>query len=210
MKFILTDVEGTTTSISFVHQTLFPFAKKRLKDFVKKHAGNKDIQEIMATTNVEELLHWIDIDKKEPVLKTLQGYIWDEGYKSGDLKGHVYPDVLPALKKWKENALDIGVYSSGSVKAQQLIFEYSIDGNLRPYFSHHFDTAVGHKREMMSYSKIAKELKLAPHDILFLSDIKEELDAARNAGMKTIQLARQDDVIIGDHQVVRSFSEINI
>lgn len=210
MKYILTDVEGTTTSISFVHETLFPFAKERLKSFVEENAGKKEIQDILSGTSVPELLHWIDIDKKEPALKNLQGYIWEEGYASGQIKGHVYPDVLPALKKWQEAGLGLGVYSSGSVKAQHLIFEFSTAGNLRPYFSHHFDTAVGHKREAQSYTNIAQKLQIAPKDILFLSDIKEELDAARSAGMQTIQLVRQDDVILGDHPTVRNFSEIKI
>lgn len=208
MKFILTDVEGTTTSISFVHDVLFPFAKERLANFVQENSSKKEIKEILSGTSVEELLHWIDIDKKEPALKNLQGHIWEEGYILGQIKGHVYPDVLPALKKWKEAGIGLGVYSSGSVKAQHLIFEFSSEGNLRPYFSHHFDTGVGHKRETQSYVNIAKKLQLNPQDILFLSDIKEELDAARNAGMKTIQLVRQDDVVLGDHKSVRNFSEI--
>ncbi len=210
MKFILTDVEGTTTSISFVHNTLFPFAKERLKEFVEKNSGKKEIQDILAKTSVPELLHWIEIDKKEPLLKNLQGYIWDEGYRSGEIKGHVYPDVLPALQKWKEAGIGLGVYSSGSVKAQHLIFEFSSAGNLRPFFTHHFDTAVGHKREVQSYINITHELKLAPEDVLFLSDIKEELDAARSAGMKTIQLVRQDDVVTGDHPTVTNFSDITV
>lgn len=208
MKFILTDVEGTTTSISFVHDVLFPFAKERLASFVQENSGKKEIKEILSGTSVEELLHWIDIDKKEPALKNLQGHIWEEGYVLGQIKGHVYSDVLPALKKWKEAGIGLGVYSSGSVKAQHLIFEFSTAGNLRPYFSHHFDTGVGHKRETQSYVNIADKLQFPPQDILFLSDIKEELDAARKAGMKTIQLVRQDDVVVGDHKTVRNFSEI--
>lgn len=115
-----------------------------------------------------------------------------------------------ALKKWQDAGLSLGVYSSGSVKAQHLIFEFSTEGNLRPYFSQHFDTAVGHKRETTSYSNIANLLKLDPSDILFLSDIKEELDAARLVGMRTIQLVRQNDVIVGDHKTVTSFSEIDL
>lgn len=224
MKYILTDVEGTTTSISFVHETLFPFAKENLKRFVANNANKTDVQEILKQTKhtaLEEdqkelnddeacdlLLYWIKTDRKHSALKNLQGLIWEEGYASGEIKGHVYKDVPMALKTWKDAGLTLGVYSSGSVKAQHLIFEFSTEGNLRPYFSNHFDTAVGHKRETASYSNIANLLKLNPADILFLSDIKEELDAARNAGMKTTQLVRQQDVVLGDHTTVTNFNEI--
>ena len=226
MKYILTDVEGTTTSISFVHQTLFPYAFERLKSFVTSHSDKAAVQEIIRQTketakeegqdNITNtqasdlLLEWIKTDRKHPALKNLQGLIWEQGYASGEIKGHVYKDVPQSLKKWSEAGLTLGVYSSGSVKAQHLIFEFSTEGNLRPFFSNHFDTAVGHKRESKSYSNIANELKLSPQDILFLSDIKEELDAARSIGMKTIQLVRQADVVIGDHQTAKDFSEIKI
>lgn len=226
MKYILTDVEGTTTSISFVHETLFPYAYENLKRFVAANINKSDVQDVLKQTKktaLEEdkkefnddeacdlLLHWIKTDRKHAALKNLQGLIWEEGYASGEIKGHVYKDVPEALKTWKDAGLTLGVYSSGSVKAQHLIFEFSTEGNLRPYFSNHFDTAVGHKRETASYLNIANLLTLDPSEILFLSDIKEELDAARTAGMKTIQLVRQNDVVIGDHKTVTSFSEIKI
>jgi enolase-phosphatase E1 len=226
MKYILMDVEGTTSSISFVHEILFPFAKERLKTFIQKKFSKIEIQDILIqtknTSQVETqaiinddqacdlLIHWIETDRKHPALKALQGLIWEEGYTKGEIKGHVYQDVLPALKVWKEKGITLGVYSSGSVKAQHLIFEYSTEGNLRPYFSNHFDTGVGHKREMASYLNIVKQLNIASEEILFLSDIKEELDAARMARMKTIQLVRLDDVVLGNHQTVTSFSEIKL
>ena len=224
MKYILTDVEGTTTSISFVHETLFPFAQKNIKNFVANNSDMTEVRDILnqtKKTSLDEdnkelsddeacdlLIHWIKTDRKHPALKNLQGLIWEEGYASGEIKGHIYKDVPKALKAWQDAGFTLGVYSSGSVKAQHLIFEFSTAGNLRPYFSNHFDTAVGHKRETASYINIANLLKLDPADILFLSDIKEELDAARLAKMKTIQLVRQDDVVIGDHKTVKSFSEI--
>ena len=226
MKFILMDVEGTTTSISFVHEVLFPFAKEKIQSFV---LGNLDDSEVRSSLElvkkdalaeglgnlsdeecIDLLLKWIKEDRKHFALKTLQGLIWDEGYKSGVIKGHVYDDVLPCFKKWTEAGVTLGIYSSGSVKAQHLIFEYSTAGNLRAYLSAHFDTKVGHKREVPSYATIAKELGLDPSEILFLSDIKEELDAAREAGMKTTQLLRDENVIIGDHPTVKDFFEVNI
>jgi enolase-phosphatase E1 len=224
MKYILTDIEGTTTSISFVHDTLFPFAKKKLTAFIANNLDNSEVQNILDQTKntafeenqkiinndeaCELLLDWITIDRKHPALKNLQGLIWEEGYRSGAIKGHIYKDVLPALKAWTKKGLTLGVYSSGSVKAQHLIFEFSIEGNLKPYFKNNFDTAIGHKREVDSYVKIASQLGLLPEEILFLSDIKEELDAASAAGLKTIQLVRQPNVIIGDHKTVSNFGAI--
>lgn len=226
MKYIITDVEGTTTSISFVHETLFPFAKKRLCSFLSENADkdyvrqalDQTIQTVKEENNVliddqkatETLMSWIESDRKHPALKSLQGYIWEEGYRSGEIQGHVYDDVLPALKKWSAAGILLGVYSSGSVKAQHLIFEFSNQGNLRPYFTAYFDTRIGHKREVASYENIAKELKCNPSDILFLSDIKEELDAAQAIGIKTIQLVRQSDVVLGNHKQVKDFSEITL
>ncbi|MBC7712238.1 MAG: acireductone synthase [Rhizobacter sp.] len=224
MIYILTDVEGTTTSISFVHNTLFPFAKERLKSFIARKSGDDEVQNILAQTKktaLEEnqknlndneasdlLIHWIDTDRKHPALKNLQGLIWEEGYNSGEIKGHVYKDVPSALENWKKQGLILGVYSSGSVQAQKLIFGFSTEGNLQPFFTNNFDTAVGNKREVSSYANIVEQLKIPAKEILFLSDIKEELDAARTAGMQTIQLVRQNDVVIGDHKTAKDFTEI--
>lgn len=226
IKYIITDVEGTTTSINFVHQTLFPFAKDNLVSFCQKNSDKDFVKSAIAETKrtvkeeenidisdseaLEKLLYWISSDRKHPALKSLQGHIWEEGYTSGEIKGHVYEDVLPALKAWTDSGIKVGVYSSGSVKAQHLIYEFSEKGNLRPYFSFHFDTKVGHKREVSSYVNILKELNAKAEETLFLSDIKEELDAAREVGIQTIQLIRQDDVIIGDHQQVQNFSQIQL
>lgn len=224
MKYILTDVEGTTTSISFVHEVLFPYATFKLRSFVYKSLDNPEVKKILEETvktareesdksiNMDEacdlLLFWIKTDRKHPALKNLQGLIWEEGYASREIKGHVYADVPKALATWKQNGITLGVYSSGSVKAQHLIFEYSEAGNLRPFFSQYFDTAIGHKKEVSSYANIAKELKLNPSVILFLSDIKEELDAARESGMITTQLLRLDNVVLGDHPLARDFFEV--
>lgn len=226
MTYILTDIEGTTTSISFVHDVLFPYSQKRIKDFVLTNLDSKDVQDALSQTretaktedkkenisNVEAcdyLLKWIKEDRKHPALKALQGHIWQEGYEKGEVVAHVYSDVPKTLKKWKEQGHLVGVYSSGSVKAQHLLFKYSEAGDLLPIFSHHFDTKVGHKREVASYQEISKQLGISPSSILFLSDIKEELDAARSAGMRTTQLVRQNDVIVGDHPTAKSFEEIN-
>ena len=226
MSYILTDIEGTTTSISFVHDVLFPYARERMLTYLQtnEHAEHvqKAFEQIKETViqeglkvpaNVSEysvqLIEWIDADRKHPALKALQGYIWESGYRSGHVIAHVYPEVPSKLKEWKDQGHTLGVYSSGSVKAQHLLFEFTSFGNLLPLFSNHFDTKVGHKREIGSYARIAKELNLSPEKILFLSDIKEELDAARSAGMRTTQLVRQNDVVIGDHPTAKSFADIN-
>lgn len=224
MKFILTDIEGTTTSISFVHDELFPYSKERMSEFLKQNSQKPEIikcidqvketvlneqNKILTNAEVsEQLIEWINLDRKHPALKELQGLVWEKGYESGEIKGHVYEDVMPALKKWKDNGITLAIYSSGSVKAQKLLFQYSTKGNLLSYFSHQFDTAVGNKREALSYKKIASELNCLASDILFLSDIKEELDAASEAGMQTIQLVRDEQVITGNHPKAKNFSSI--
>lgn len=226
MKYILMDVEGTTTSISFVHDVLFPYSKKYLKQFLVSHQSLEEIQKIIKDTKetvkaeehrelqidevIEQLLLWIETDRKHPALKSLQGFIWKEGYESGELKGHIYPEVKECFQAWKKAELQLGIYSSGSVEAQKLLFRYSIEGDLTHFLSHHFDTHIGHKREVNSYSRIAEELQFEARDILFLSDIKEELDAAKLAGFKTIQLIRTPPLENQGHPQVLNFLGINI
>lgn len=225
MKYILMDVEGTTTSISFVHDVLFPYSAERLKSYVEKHQSDPNIQEVLLKTQstvreeedlnlnrealVEKLLEWIRIDRKHSALKKLQGLIWHEGYASGEIKGHVYEEVPAALKSWKAAGLELGIYSSGSVEAQRSLFGHSLFGDLNSLFSHNFDTAVGGKREVQSYKNILETLKHLPQDVLFLSDITEELDAAKAAGMQTIQLVRGEAVPDSNHKQVKNFSEIS-
>lgn len=224
MKYILMDVEGTTTSISFVHDTLFPYSTKRLKDYIESHLSSPSVQEVLLKTQstvreeedinlnrealVEKLLEWIRIDRKHGALKKLQGLIWNEGYTKGDIKGHVYEDVPPVLNEWKTQGLELGIYSSGSVEAQKDLFGHSVYGDLAPLFSHHFDTEVGAKREAQSYKNILEILNVKPEDVLFLSDITEELDAAKSAGMQTMQIVRGEAVNGSSHKQVKSFSEI--
>jgi enolase-phosphatase E1 len=158
---------------------------------------------------IEQLLKWSLEDKKITPLKTLQGILWEAGYKSGEIKGHVYPDVAAALKIWKSNGIKLGVFSSGSVAAQKLIFGYSESGDLTSYFSAYFDTKTGGKRETETYAKIAEILKTSPNEILFLSDIVEELQAAREANFQTIQLVRPGNKANWEKSVI-DFSEITL
>ena len=205
IRFVLTDIEGTTTSISFVYDKLFPYFRSniaKLKDLTHLDEVKNAFSEVIAiakqegktisTTDeiIQQLEEWSLADKKITPLKTVQGVLWKEAYLSGEILGHVYEDVAPALEKWKLNGIDLGVFSSGSIAAQKLIFGYSESGDLTPYFSAYFDTTTGGKREVETYNKIAKELQISAEQILFLSDIKEELEAAKESGFQTIQLVR--------------------
>lgn len=205
-RYILTDIEGTTSSISFVAEELFPYFRNNISSLLElkenpivKEAFEQTVQlaktedgETLSTDReiIEKLHQWSVEDRKITPLKTLQGVLWDKGYQDGTLKGHVYPEVAACLKKWKEDGINLGVFSSGSVPAQKLIFGYSVSGDLTPYFSNYFDTNTGGKRESETYAKIAAILNLNPAEILFLSDIVEELQAADSKGFQTIQLVR--------------------
>lgn len=206
-KLFLFDVEGTTTDINFVHKVLFPYAKEHLEKYVLNHQTHpvvvKAIESVRETVQQEEglnlglheviakLQEWIKTDRKHGALKEIQGQIWDVGYSKGDFQGHVYPDVKPFFKKILSEGKQVGIYSSGSVHAQKLIFGFSIEGDLTPMISHYFDTKVGGKREKSSYENIAAATKLNPNDIHFFSDIPEELEAAEAAGMTVTQLLRE-------------------
>jgi len=202
IKAIVTDIEGTTSSIDFVHRTLFPYAKARIRDFVVRHAAEPEIARELAevariegrTLSAEEagrvLEKWIDEDRKLTPLKALQGLIWREGYQAGELSGHVYPDTPDHLRRWHGRGIRLYIYSSGSEEAQRLIFGHSDAGDLTPLFSGYFDTRIGGKREAASYRTILESIGLPGDAVLFLSDVGEELDAAREAGMQTCQLIR--------------------
>ncbi|HVI26850.1 MAG TPA: acireductone synthase [Xanthomonadaceae bacterium] len=202
---ILTDIEGTTSSISFVKDVLFPYARRELPRFVRAHGDAPEVRrwlDAVAAENgglcqddmiVETLQGWIDQDRKHTALKALQGLLWREGYERGDYRAHMYPDAAEALRRWHAAGHPIAVYSSGSVPAQKLFFGHSEAGDLSPLVSAWFDTEVGHKRDADSYRRIAEALGRAPSTILFLSDVVEELDAAREAGLRTVLLDRRDD-----------------
>ncbi|MBS0487558.1 MAG: acireductone synthase [Proteobacteria bacterium] len=223
IRAILTDIEGTTSSISFVKDVLFPFARERLPAFIETHADKPEVQHwlheaakeagiIYAEREeiIELLQRWIDEDRKATPLKALQGMIWDEGYRDGSFKAHVYPEVAAKLREWKTQGIDLYVYSSGSVAAQKLFFGFSEAGDLTPLFSGYFDTETGPKREAESYRRIASAINWPASEILFLSDIAEELDAARATGMRTTQLARPPATcpVSGAHPCVHDFNAV--
>jgi len=206
IKTIVTDIEGTTSSLSFVKDVLFPYSRARMAEFVRAHAlepaVRHELDEVRRLSGknlteaevIEQLLRWIAEDKKITPLKSLQGMIWEDGYKKGDFKGHMYEDAVRHLQKWKQAGIRLYVFYSGSVQAQKLMFAKTKNGDLTPLFSGYFDTNIGNKREADSYRKIAAAIGSAPDDILFLSDIREELDAAQAAGMQTICLVRDEAI----------------
>lgn len=233
MNAILLDIEGTTTPIDFVHKTLFPFARGKMRDFVRsrgleiqpeiaqlrgEHAEdfNKgDYREIFDESyddSVSAYLQFlIDIDRKSTPLKSIQGKIWQKGYESGELVSQVFNDVPAAFKNWKGSNMKIAIYSSGSVLAQKLIFKYSNHGDLTQFIDAYFDTNTGHKREAESYRKISNELSEKPEDILFISDIVEELDAAFDAGLRTTLAIRKGNKEIAgktNHIKIENFGDL--
>jgi enolase-phosphatase E1 len=224
---VLTDIEGTTSKISFVKDVLFPYARRELPRFVRERGDDPEVRhwlDAVAVENggmcddamiVEILQGWIIEDRKHTALKALQGMVWEDGYRSGKLIAPIYPDATEALQRWHDAGHTLAVYSSGSVAAQKLFFGYSDAGDLTPLFTAFFDTEVGHKRDADSYRLIADRLNHRPENILFLSDAIEELDAARNARMRTVLVDRREDYpgprsgdATHDHSRVESFAEI--
>ena len=224
IRAIVTDIEGTTSSLSFVKDVLFPYARAHMAAFVREHAQDPDVALQLEAVRreagdaalkqeavIEQLIVWIDQDRKITPLKALQGMIWEEGYRRGDFQGHVYPDAARTLRDWNARGLDLYVYSSGSVQAQKLLFGHTGFGDLTPLFAGYFDTNVGGKLEVGSYRAIAMSIGLVPAEILFLSDVCAELDAAAAAGCRTRWLVRGG---VPDpnaaHLQVRDFGDITI
>jgi len=194
-RAILTDIEGTTSSIAFVAETLFPYARARLPAFVAAHPDETapilaEVAAMEPGDPVATLTRWIDEDRKATPLKTLQGMIWAEGYHERAFTGHIYPDAVAALRRWHDAGTALYVFSSGSVAAQKLLFGHSDAGDLTPLFSGYFDTTTGPKREAASYQAIADAIGLAANEILFLSDTPQEIAAAREAGLSALLIDR--------------------
>lgn len=219
-KAILLDIEGTTTPIDFVHGTLFPFALARVGRYVESHFGelHDEINRLVDEHSHDStytvpldptepgsvsayLEYLIGQDRKSTPLKSIQGKIWRAGYESGELNSVVFEDVFPAFERWHKADKTIAIYSSGSVLAQQLLFRHTGRGDLTKFISNYFDTSVGAKRDSESYTNIANELKLDAKDILFISDILAELDAARTAGYQTALSVRE-----GNAEIVEDFT----
>lgn len=217
---IVTDIEGTTSSISHVHDVLFPYSRARLADWVRLPSAAEVVRETRKVAerpdaDLDEvtaiLRGWLDADVKIAPLKTLQGLIWEHGYRSGELTAHVYDDVPPALTRWTEAGIPLYVYSSGSELAQRLWFEHTQYGDLLGHFAGHFDTvSAGPKKAAESYEVIAKALDADPSEITFLSDVAAELDAAASAGWRTVGVSRPEDGSpdVGAHRMITTFAQL--
>lgn len=233
IKAILLDIEGTTTPIDFVHKTLFPFAKEKIGEFVQasfseiqneisqlKTEYKKDFSEQIYGRNFKEdspesiadyLKFLIEVDRKSTPLKSLQGKIWQKGYESGELASVMFADVSGAFERWKSENKTIAIYSSGSVLAQKLIFKYSNFGDLSGFIDDYFDTNVGQKRQAESYQAIADALSFPAENLAFVSDVVEELDAAKKIGVHTFLSIREGNAPVEKqtkHRTIHSFDEI--
>lgn len=224
---VLLDIEGTTTPVEFVHTTLFGYARAHVQEFLERHEADPDVQtdiELLRAEHAAEspppnppmasvsaYVHWLmDHDRKSTSLKSLQGKIWAEGYRRGELRGEVYPDVPPALTRWRNAGRDIAIFSSGSIQAQRDLFATTPAGDLTPHIRAYFDTTTGAKTALQSYVRIAAALERSPADVLFISDVAAELDAARGAGMLTTLCGRRPDEEPPEsaHPVIHTFDGI--
>lgn len=206
-RAIVMDIEGTTSAARFVYDVLFPYAREHMAEWVTEHrddpATAAAVAEVAADLGVpaadteavvSQLVRWIDEDVKAAPLKTIQGLIWAQGYARGDLTSHVFDDVVPALEAWRGEGLTLAIYSSGSVAAQRSLFAHSPHGDLNGLIAANFDiTTAGPKREAESYRRIAEAMAVDPTELLFLSDIQAELDAAREAGWQVVGLLREGE-----------------
>jgi enolase-phosphatase E1 len=237
VQAILLDIEGTTTPIAFVAEVLFPYARRHLREYLDQHASLGDDDALFDQFRKEWELDrdkgapaWVDVpsasrlesvaaysdwlmdrDRKSTALKTLQGRIWEQGYARGELVGEVFADVPPALERWRGRGIRIGIFSSGSVLAQKLLFRHSLAGDLTAPLQWYFDTTTGAKADRESYHRIAAIMAIPPGAILFVSDVVRELDAARSAGMRTALSIRRGNESPPDqsHAMIRSFDELD-
>ncbi len=228
VRGVVLDIEGTTTPVSFVYDVLFPYARERLGEFLSAHANDAVVRDALRRLESEWLadtegsavppfdlvsakhyLEWLmDRDRKSTALKVIQGEIWRGGFETGVLRGDVYPDVKPALERWRAAGRTIAIYSSGSSAAQRLLFRHSTRGDLTPLLDAYFDTTVGPKRSTESYVAIASGLQLRANELLFISDVDAELVAAGAAGLHTRLCVRGDTSPATSSRIIRSFDEL--
>jgi len=224
-RAFLLDIEGTTTPIAFVHEVLFPFARRHFHTFLQQHTDvDADVRKLseehakdVSAGNepadlVEPYIYWLmDRDRKSPALKSLQGKIWEQGYRNGSLLSTVFDDVPRAFHRWTQEGLTINIFSSGSVLAQQLLFRFTNAGDLTSLISQYFDTSVGKKADCFSYETIANTLQLPTSEVHFLSDVVAELDAAAEVGMTTslsVRPGNPPQESRNTHRVITSFDQV--
>ena len=234
ISHVLLDIEGTTCPVSFVAGTLFPYAAKHLESFVNSHKGKPAVGELLSSAeetwkqdnNLEaqqllaqpgaDVIAYLQLlikqDRKLTELKDLQGLLWAQGYASGDLKGPLFIDVVPALRRWNQQGAVLAVYSSGSVAAQQLLYGHSTDGDLRSLFSHWFDTKTGAKQDDASYRAISQAMGVDSSKVLFISDSLLECEAAHTAEMQVLFSDREGNPgrDNGSFERIRSFEDLQL
>ena len=227
-RAVVLDIEGTTTPVEFVYDVLFPFARAHVAEYLE-HERSSEACRAAARLLADErranrargesppkaladYVDWlIERDKKSRGLKALQGLIWQEGYRTGELSGELFDDVAPALERWRTRGLKIYIYSSGSVLAQRCLFQTTIAGDVTNLLSGYFDTTVGPKTSSDSYRTILRGVAAAPTQALFVSDAPAELDAAQIAGLRTALCDRHSGlptVGVVSHPVIHSFDDI--
>jgi enolase-phosphatase E1 len=238
-RCVLLDIEGTVADVRFVYDVMFPFVRRQVTGFLESHWDDDSVQTALrnvacesglasaddpwreselgrsnAIANAVDAVHQLmDQDSKTTGLKALQGRIWESGFRSGALRSELFPDVVPALQKWKSAGVELRIYSSGSILAQRLFFGHTIYGDLTPMFVAHYDTTIGNKKEAASYQRIAEDCKLAPTDILFLSDVAAELVAATQAGMQSLACVRPHNAPLPESYqgpTLKSFDSLEI
>lgn len=234
---VLLDIEGTTSSISFVYDVMFPFARRELDrylvaaantnelketaDLLAKDVGFGSLREWLGTEEPREALPAIsrevirlmDADVKATGLKQLQGLIWRDGFERGELRSHVFEDVPECLRRWHELHIDVRIYSSGSIAAQRLFFKHTTAGDLTTYLHGHYDTTTGPKHSTESYRRIADEYSCDVSRIVFVSDVVAELSAARQAGLGTYLAIRPGNRPVEDaegHLTTCDFQELPV
>jgi enolase-phosphatase E1 len=228
VRGILLDIEGTTTPIAFVHDVLFTYARDHLRNFLDNYSDKEEVRADIALLrdeladdvnnnrnpppDIPDYIEWlIALDRKSTGLKSLQGKIWREGYLNGTLKSQVFADVAPAFERWRQRGLSINIFSSGSVLAQKLLFAHTETGDLTRFIDDYFDTNVGKKGDAESYRRIAEKMKLPADEILFVSDVIDELNAANEARMKVLLSIREGNALqdnVKQYPEVKSFDQI--
>jgi enolase-phosphatase E1 len=230
-EIVLLDIEGTTTPIAFVFDVLFPYARKKIADFLGRNPTSAEVRADLTRLREEweadfqqgldpppynnddsrYLLWLMDSDRKSTPLKSLQGKVWEEGYRAGELKSRVFADVPRAFERWRRQSIQIYIFSSGSVLAQKLLFTHTEAGDLTEFISGYFDTNIGPKSDPESYRRIAEAVKMAPPEIVFVSDVTKELAAARETGMQVVLSVRPGNHPQPDHasyHAITSFIEL--
>ncbi len=212
---VLLDIEGTIGPITFVRDVLFPYSRERFRAFIAANREDAVVKGILdeaanlaeGRDPIDALDDWQAKDVKAPPLKKLQGLIWESGYRSGAFRSEIFPDAFRVLERWKADGLRLYIYSSGSVQAQLLYFEFSSDGDLRPFFSGYFDTDIGSKIEAGSYHRISERIGAKPNSIVFFSDNAKELEAARAAGLQTVHVVKDATTPDPDFTAISDFSQ---